>query len=162
MVVLKKLPVLPSVRARVILGVTPHLDGEELGPIAAVQLLEAVHRHPRRPRDKLQQTCSHLVGEGQHHLECIPSVCTIRLTATKEIKSEKVLEHCVYTLYSHKQLSLSQRGKHLYTYPPEPLYDYVVGMVLSLVNSVGSPVLYIDGHNTTHQELKFMLRKKGI
>lgn len=72
-------------RARVVLGVTPHLNGEELGAIAAIQLLEAVHGHPRRPRDELQQTCSHLIGEGQHHLERIPSMCTFWLTAAKEI-----------------------------------------------------------------------------
>lgn len=102
--------VLPSVRARVILGVAPHLDGEELGPIATIQLLEAVHRYPRRPRNELQQTCSHLIGEGQHHLECIPSMFTFRLTVPNERKSENVLEQCVYKLSLHKQLSLSQSG----------------------------------------------------
>lgn len=112
MVLLKRLPVLPSVRTRVILGVTPHLDGEELGPVAAVQLLEAIHRHPRCSRDELQQTCSHLVGERQHHLKCTPSVYTFRLTVPKEIKREKVLEYFMYipVLYSHIQLSLSQSG----------------------------------------------------
>lgn len=56
-------------RSRVVLGLSPHLDSEQLRPVAAVQLLEAVHGDARGAGDKLQKTRSHLIGEGQHHLE---------------------------------------------------------------------------------------------
>ena len=34
-------------------GVSPLLDGEQLGTVTAVELLESVHRHARRPRHEL-------------------------------------------------------------------------------------------------------------
>lgn len=42
-------------------GVAPLLDGEELRPVAAVQLLEAVHRHAGGARHELKESEG---GEG--------------------------------------------------------------------------------------------------
>ena len=47
-------PVEAGVGPGVAVGVAPLLDGEQLGPVAAVQLLEAVHRHARCPRHELE------------------------------------------------------------------------------------------------------------
>ena len=47
-------PVEARVRPGVAVGVAPLLDGEQLRPVAPVQLLEAVHRHARRPRHELR------------------------------------------------------------------------------------------------------------
>ena len=52
-------PVEAGVGPGVAVGVAPLLDGEELGAVAAVQLLEAVHRHARRTRHKLQDKKRH-------------------------------------------------------------------------------------------------------
>ena len=54
-------------RPGIVGGVAPLLDGVELGPVGAVQLLEAVHGHPARPRHELQQPRAHLVAEGEDH-----------------------------------------------------------------------------------------------
>ena len=54
-------------RPGIVGGVAPLLDGVELGPVGAVQLLEAVHGPPARPRHELQQPRAHLVAEGEDH-----------------------------------------------------------------------------------------------
>ena len=47
-------PVEAGVRPGVAVRVAPLLDGEQLRPVAPVQLLEPVHRHARRPRHELR------------------------------------------------------------------------------------------------------------
>ena len=47
-------PVEAGVGPGVAVGVAPLLDGEQLGTVAAVQLLEAVHRHAGCPRHELK------------------------------------------------------------------------------------------------------------
>lgn len=45
----------------------------------------------------------------------------------------------------------------LHTYPPEPLDDNVVGVVLSLVHSIVPPVLHVNRNDATHEQLQFIL-----
>lgn len=50
----------------------------------------------------------------------------------------------------------------LHTYPPEPLDDNVIGVVLSLVDSVIPPVLDINWNDATHEQLQFILVEQSI
>lgn len=49
-------------------GGSPLLDGEELRPVAAPQLREAVHGHPGGAGDELEETRPHLAIERQDRL----------------------------------------------------------------------------------------------
>lgn len=44
----------------------PFFNGEKLWSVASIEFLEAIHRHARSARDKLQETRTHLVIEGQN------------------------------------------------------------------------------------------------
>lgn len=55
-----------GVRPRIIFRRAPLLDREHLRSVRAVQLLEAVHRNAARSGHELQQSGTHLIGEGQH------------------------------------------------------------------------------------------------
>lgn len=50
----------------------------------------------------------------------------------------------------------------LHTYPPEPLDDNVIRVVLSLVDSVVPPVLDINWNDATHEQLQFILVEQSI
>lgn len=60
-------PIEAGVCSRKVVGVAPLFNGEKLRPVAAIQLFETIHGHTRGSCDKLQQTRSHLIVEGQHH-----------------------------------------------------------------------------------------------
>lgn len=48
---------------------TPLLDGEQLGPIASIQLGKSIHWNSRCPGDKLQQSWSHFIVAGVDSLK---------------------------------------------------------------------------------------------
>ena len=65
------------------------------------------------------------------------------------------------TIHRHSASSgnkLEQPGSHLVTEgednSPVPLYHYVVGMEVTLVNCVGLPILHINAPNAAHKKLK--------
>ena len=55
--------------ARIVVDVAPHLYREQLRPVAAIKLLEAVHGHAGGARHELQQPRTHLVVEGEDNLK---------------------------------------------------------------------------------------------
>ena len=60
---------LPGVGTREIIRRAPFFDGERLGAITSVQLLEAVHWDAGRSGNELQHARAHLRIEGQNHLQ---------------------------------------------------------------------------------------------